>query len=178
MIASTQTNHPLAKHDMESPNAAALQLACNRLKSAGLRITQPRIAILEVLIKRSLPATIEQIHAELANSACDLVTVYRCLAAFEELGLVRRCFFHNGTSLYQIALDDTPSYHVVDKATNAVAGLDADLALEVREAMQQIEQKLVARGYTNVSHMVEFFGRSPKHPIDRVQQGVPMSEIR
>ena len=178
MIASTQTNHPLATQNADSPNAAALQLACNRLKSAGLRITQPRIAILEVLIKRSLPATIEQIHAELSNAACDLVTVYRCLAAFEELGLVRRCFFHNGTSLYQIALDDSPSYHVVDKANNSVAGLDSDLALEVREAMQQIEQKLIARGYTNVSHMVEFFGRSPKHPIDRVQQGVPMSEIR
>ena len=178
MIASTQTNHPLANADTESPHAAALRMACNRLKSAGLRITQPRIAILEALIKRPLPASIEQIHAELKGSSCDLVTAYRCLAAFEELGLVRRCFFHNGTSLYQIALDDTPSYHVVDKATNSVTELDSDLALELREAMQRIEQKLVARGYTNVSHMVEFFGRAPKHPIDRVQSGSLMAEIR
>ena len=101
MIASTQTNHPLPTNNDDSPTRAALQIACNRLKTAGLRITQPRIAILEALIKRSLPATIEQIHAELASASCDLVTVYRCLAAFEELGLVRRCFFHNGTSLYQ-----------------------------------------------------------------------------
>ena len=178
MIASTHTNHPLPTNRDESPTAAALQVACNRLKSAGLRITQPRIAILEALIKRSLPASIEQIHAELANTACDLVTVYRCLAAFEELGLVRRCFFHNGTSLYQIALDDAPSYHVVDKSSNSVVELDADLAVELRDAMQEIEKKLIARGYTNVSHMVEFFARAPKHPIDRVQSGALMAEIR
>ncbi|MCF3651808.1 Fur family transcriptional regulator [Synoicihabitans lomoniglobus] len=178
MIASTQTNHPLPQLNDESPTAAALQIACNRLKSAGLRITQPRIAILEALIKRALPASIEQIHAELSNTACDLVTVYRCLAAFEELGLVRRCFFHNGTSLYQIALDDAPAYHVVDKASNAVGELDSDLAIELSEAMQEIEKKLIARGYTNVSHMVEFFARAPKHPIDRVQHGSVMAEIR
>lgn len=178
MISSTQTNHPIASQHAESPTAAALQVACNRLKAAGLRITQPRIAILEALIKRSLPASIEQIHAELSSTACDLVTVYRCLAAFEELGLVRRCFFHNGTSLYQIALDDAPAYHVVDKTGNTVSELDPELALELREAMHQIERKLVARGFTNVSHMVEFFGRAPKHPIDRVQQGAMMAEIR
>ncbi len=178
MISSTQTNHPLPVRDSETPAGAALQVACNRLKAAGLRITQPRIAILEALIKRSLPASIEQIHAELANTACDLVTVYRCLAAFEELGLVRRCFFHNGTSLYQIALDDAPAYHVVDKTSNSVSELDPDLAIELSEALQAIEKKLVARGHTNVSHMVEFFGRAPKHPIDRVQNGAVMAEIR
>ena len=156
----------------------ALQIACNRLKSAGLRITQPRIAILEALVKRSLPASIEQLHAELSNSSCDLVTVYRCLAAFEELGLVRRCYFHNGTSLYQISLDDTPSYHVIDKAANSVAELDPDLAMELREDMQEIERKLIARGFTNVSHMVELFGRAPKHPIDRVQNNAMMADIR
>ena len=178
MIASTQTNHPLPTNNDDSPTRAALQIACNRLKTAGLRITQPRIAILEALIKRSLPATIEQIHAELASASCDLVTVYRCLAAFEELGLVRRCFFHNGTSLYQIALDDAPAYHVVDKANNTVGELDSDLGVELREAMNEIERKLVARGYTNVSHMIEFFARAPKHPIDRVKSGSVMAEIR
>lgn len=178
MISATQTNHPIGDMDPESPSAAALQLACNRLKSAGLRITQPRIAILDTLIKRSLPASIEQIHAELADTVCDLVTVYRCLAAFEELGLVRRCFFHNGASLYQIALDDSPAYHIVDKTSNSVRELDPELAQELGDAMRKIEQKLVAHGYTDVSHLVEFFARAPKHPIDRVQNGALMAEIR
>ena len=78
--------HPLAsiKQAGAKPQAS-IDIACSRLKAAGLRITQPRVAILEALIKRAQPASIEQIHNDLANSACDLVTVYRCLAAFQEV---------------------------------------------------------------------------------------------
>ncbi len=162
MIASTQTNHPLAAvSPAKSP--ASIDVACARLKSAGLRITQPRVAILEALLKRTAPASIEQIHNDLANSACDLVTVYRCLAAFQEVGLVRLCYFHNGTSLYQIALDgDAAPYHIVSKDSNDVAELDAESSAELRAVVKNIEEKLKARGYTDVSHLVEFFAQKPK----------------
>ncbi len=162
MIASTQTNHPLAAvSPAKSP--ASIDVACARLKSAGLRITQPRVAILEALLKRTAPASIEQIHNDLANSACDLVTVYRCLAAFQEVGLVRLCYFHNGTSLYQIALDgDAAPYHIVSKDSNEVAELDAESSAELRAVVKNIEEKLKALGYTDVSHLVEFFAQKPK----------------
>ncbi len=162
MIASTQTNHPLAAvSPAKSP--ASIDVACARLKSAGLRITQPRVAILEALLKRTAPASIEQIHNDLASTACDLVTVYRCLAAFQEVGLVRLCYFHNGTSLYQIALDgDAAPYHIVSKDSNEVAELDAESSAELRAVVKNIEEKLRARGYTDVSHLVEFFAQKPK----------------
>lgn len=161
MIASTQTNHPLASVKNTSPQAA-IDAACARLKSAGLRITQPRVAILQALIKRSAPASIEQIHGDLSDSACDLVTVYRCLAAFQEVGLVRLCYFHNGTSLYQINLDNESPYHIVSKDTNEVEELDPENSAELRALMNRIEEKLKARGYTEVSHLVEFFAQKPK----------------
>ena len=167
MIASTQTNHPLPASVMAPKGTPPLQQACARLKAAGLRITQPRIAILEALIRHSLPASLEQLHADLAAasaSSCDLVTVYRCLAAFEELGLVRRCFFLNGTSLYQLSLNDAPAYHVVDKAENTVTPLDEDLAEELQQILRRIEEKLAARGFTQVSHMIEFFGHKSNEP--------------
>lgn len=178
MIASTHTNHPLSAAVMQRTNATLLQQACGRLKAAGLRITQPRIAILEALMKRSLPVSIDQLHADLAGSAassCDLVTVYRCLAAFEELGLVRRCFFHNGTSLYQLNVDDAPAYHVIDKSKNTVMPLDADLADDLRAALRSVEEKLQTRGFTNVSHLVEFFGhaQSPGQ-VDRTRSTAAM----
>jgi Fur family transcriptional regulator, ferric uptake regulator len=162
MIASTQTNHPLASvSGAKSP--ASIDVACARLKSAGLRITQPRVAILEALLKRTAPASIEQIHGDLANSACDLVTVYRCLAAFQEVGLVRLCYFHNGTSLYQIALDgDSAPYHIVSKDTNEVSELDPESTAELRAVVKRIEETLKSRGYTDVSHLVEFFAQKPK----------------
>jgi Fur family transcriptional regulator, ferric uptake regulator len=165
MIASTQTNHPLASVKAGTKPQAAIDVACARLKSAGLRITQPRVAILEALIKRSAPASIEQIHGDLADAACDLVTVYRCLAAFQEVGLVRLCYFHNGTSLYQIALDgEAAPYHIVSKDSNDVEELDAESSAELRAVIKRIEETLKARGYTDVSHLVEFFAQKPKVP--------------
>ncbi|CAM2906960.1 Fur family transcriptional regulator [Rariglobus hedericola] len=158
MISSTQTNHPLNSFASSSQSVgSALEHACSRLKSAGLRITQPRIAILTALINRTEPATIEQIHLDLKDSACDLVTVYRCLAAFEDLGLVRRCFFHNGTSLYQIQLSDEPVYHVVSKEGSILETLPAELAKELSAVIVKIEADLKARGYADVTNMAAFF---------------------
>ncbi|MDB6094763.1 MAG: ferric uptake regulator, Fur family [Verrucomicrobia bacterium] len=162
MIASTQTNHPLVGAKSAGSPQSPISIACTQLKRAGLRITQPRIAIVTTLVKRGQPTSIEQIHADLAPGSCDLVTVYRCLAAFEEIGLVRRSFYHNGTSLYTINLGDSNNYHFVCKDTNQVEEIDSSTSAEVRRCVQQIEETLKSRGYTDVTHMVEFFGRSPQ----------------
>src|SRR3954467_12091643 len=102
MIASTQTNHPLAGEKLSrqgEAQATPINQAIARLRSAGLRVTQPRIAILEALIRFGQPASIEQTHGVRKRPACDLVTVYRCLSVFEGFGLVRRSFLPSGTSL-------------------------------------------------------------------------------
>ncbi len=162
MIASTQTNSPQADNSAAGKNQSPLNLACARLKAAGLRITQPRIAILTALIKRGQPTTIEQIHADLESGSCDLVTVYRCLSAFEDIGLVRRSFYHNGTSLYALSLGEVHPYHVICKETNQVQEIDPETTAELRRNVQQIEDLLKSRGYNNVTHVVEFFGLAPK----------------
>jgi Fur family ferric uptake transcriptional regulator len=162
MISSTQTNHPIIDSNNSSLSLEqSLEQACSRLKSAGLRITLPRIAILTTLFKQTQPVTIEHIHENLNNRSCDLVTVYRCLAAFEELNLVRRSYFHNGTSLYQIQLGTEPVYHIVGQGENSVTTLPADLTAELRAVIQKIETELVSRGYTSVSHMAQFFATAP-----------------
>lgn len=169
MISSTQTNHPLTNYSASSQTVGgALEQACSRLKSAGLRITQPRIAILNALINRTQPATIEQLHLDLKDSSCDLVTVYRCLAAFEELGLVRRCFFHNGTSLYQIQLNNDPVYHVVSKEGEVIETLSPALATELSAVITKIEAELKARGFNDVSHMAAFFAAASQPALAKV----------
>ena len=162
MVSSTQTNHPLAGLKAGARGPAAVELATAKLKSAGLRITQPRIAILAALNKCSAPTSIEQLHTELGSGTCDLVTVYRCMAAFEEIGLVRRAFFHNGTALYEINLGQPTRYHVVCKATDRVEELDAETSAELNRTLTEIEAKLHARGFTELGHIVEFFGVSPQ----------------
>jgi Fur family transcriptional regulator, ferric uptake regulator len=164
MIASTQTNHPLVGTKTDALGGQTpITIACASLKKAGLRITQPRIAILSALIQRSQPASIEQIHGDLAKDSCDLVTVYRCLAAFEAIGLVRRSFYHNGTSLYAINVGETNTgYHFVCKETDQVESIDAETTADLRRCVLQVEEVLKARGYTDVTHMVEFFGKAPQ----------------
>ena len=162
MIASTQTNHPLAgSNAANAPAPSPVEFATEKLKAAGLRITQPRLLLLAALSKRGQPATIEQLHAEVGAQNCDLVTVYRCMTAFEEIGLARRAFFHNGTALYEINLGEPPRYHVVCKTTNQVAELDRETSGELREAIEAVQKKLRAKGYGDVGHIVEFFGVAP-----------------
>jgi Fur family ferric uptake transcriptional regulator len=163
MLASIQTNPPSNKPKSSGSMAQTpINLACARLKAAGLRITQPRVSILSVLIKRGEPTSIEQIHDSMTQGACDLVTVYRCLSAFENIGLVRRSFFHNGTCLYTIAFGEKNPYYVISKDTNRVHEIDEGTTAELRRAVGEIEDILRSRGYKEVVHVVEFFALAPK----------------
>ncbi len=171
MIASTQTNHPLNSGGETLDPHARVEAACARLREAGLRITQPRIAILGVLIARGQPVSIEQIHNELRNRSCDLVTVYRCLAAFEEIGLVRRSFFHNGTSLYQLSDRKEAVYHVVLKDGSEIRPLDTATSERLAVALKEVEDLLKGQGFTDVSHVLEFFAKTPGASAERARAG-------
>jgi Fur family ferric uptake transcriptional regulator len=163
MIASTQTNHPLTGNGSTGKKTpTALDLATTKLKSSGLRITEPRKAILAALISRGQPTSIEVLHNDVGADNCDLVTVYRCMAAFEEIGLVRRAFFHNGTALYAISLGQPARYHVVCKATDKVVELDPETSEELRRTIERVQDNLRSRGYAEVGHIVEFFGVAPQ----------------
>lgn len=154
MIAATQSNHPLAG-PTATPTPAPVEVAFARLREAGMRITKPRIALLEALARLPRPVPIEELHQQLDKAACDLVTVYRCLAAFEDIGLVRRSFLHNGTSLYELLPHGTPQhYHVVCKICSRTERVDYF-------PIDGAERMLRERGYANVTHLVEFFGICP-----------------
>jgi len=134
-------------HGEGDPVEEALEI----LRQNGLRITQPRRGILETLSRRHGPLPIEEIHRELESGLCDLATVYRCLAAFEKLAIVRRSHFHDGTSLYELNLGPDHHHHIVCKSCQKVESLDFCV-------VEGLERLVRDRGYSNVSHMLEFFG--------------------
>ena len=77
------------------------------LRKAGLKVTLPRLKILEILENdgmRHLSA--EDIYRELLDLGEDigLATVYRVLTQFEAAGLVKRHNFEGGHSVFE--LDD------------------------------------------------------------------------
>jgi Fur family transcriptional regulator, ferric uptake regulator len=180
MIASTQTNHPLAAYSQEkqvSNPQQARELICSRLKAAGLRSTQPRISIFNALTELKEPAPIEQIFRSIKNNSCDLVTVYRGLALFEELGLVQRSFSNNGTGLYELKREGAPSFFVSCKTTGRREVLDAEMASELQKTLQAVEAHLASRGYRKLSLRVDINGISPD-PNTREAAVVDASGVR
>lgn len=120
-----------------------------------MRITKPRLAIIGALHRHEGPISIERVHQEMGAGVCDLVTVYRCLAAFEEIGLVRRSYLHTGTCLYELTLDSARHHHIVCKVCSATERIDCF-------PVEGVERLLTERGYTQISHVVEFFGVCPR----------------
>jgi len=154
MIAATQSNHPLAAANTGNSADSALNEARARIRNAQMRITKPRVAIIESLLQHEGPISIERIHQDMGTGVCDLVTVYRCLAAFESLDMVRRSYLHNGTCLYELTLGKQRHYHIVCKT----CGQTERIGYFPVEGM---ERMLANRGYTEISHVVEFFGVCP-----------------
>ena len=155
MITATQSNHPLAAVATPAPVESALEEARTRIRRAGMRITQPRLAIIGSLHAHEGPISIERIHQEVGAGVCDLVTVYRCLGAFEEIGLVRRSYLHNGTCLYELTLAAARHYHIVCKACGTAERVES-------YPVESVERLLTERGYAQISHVVEFFGICPQ----------------
>ena len=154
MIAATQSNHPLASVSEQVVADSPLNEARARIRNAQMRITKPRIAIIESLLQHAGPVSIERIHQDIGTKVCDLVTVYRCLSAFENLGLVRRSYLHNGTCLYEVTLGNPRHYHIVCKTCGQTERVDYF-------SVEGMERMLQDRGYTQLSHVVEFFGVCP-----------------
>ncbi len=85
------------------------------LREAGLKVTSPRLKILEILEnsdKKHLSAEgIYQIlHAD--GSDIGLATVYRVLAQFEQASLITRHNFEGNTSVYEMKEEDHQDHMV------------------------------------------------------------------
>lgn len=81
----------------------------NELRKAGLKVTAPRMKILEILgtvTPRHLSA--EDIYKYLLESGEDigLATVYRVLTQFEAAGLVTRHHFEGTTAVFELNQGD------------------------------------------------------------------------
>ena len=134
-----------------SPCCAQLESAIGTLRAHGQRITEPRRAILGILTHEHGPFTAEELHGRLKNGECDLVTVYRVIAAFEELNLVRRCDFGDGAYRYEFNTGEHHHHHIICRKCGSVEVLD----LCVVESLERLARQ---KGYANVTHTLEIFG--------------------
>ena len=72
--------------------------AIDRLKAGGGRIVKKREVLLGALLTFDRPASAEEIRERADLNESDLVTVYRNLEAFENIGMLQRVLLKMSTS--------------------------------------------------------------------------------
>ena len=118
------------------------------LRKAGLKITLPRLKILEILeATRARHMSAEDIYKNLLQSGEDigLATVYRVLTQFEGAGLVTRQNFEGGHSVFE--LDDGDHHdHMVCVETG-------DVIEFVSEEIERLQHEIADKyGYELLDH--------------------------
>jgi len=120
----------------------------SELRKAGLKVTLPRVKILQML------DSTEQALME-AGEDVGLATVYRVLTQFEAAGLVVRHNFDGGHAVFELA-DGGHHDHMVNVETSEVIEfMDAEIEKRQREIVAE-------HGYELVDHNLVLYVRKKK----------------
>jgi Fur family transcriptional regulator, ferric uptake regulator len=125
------------------------------LRKAGLKVTLPRLKILEILESgKTRHLSAETIYRTLLESNEDigLATVYRVLTQFEAAGLVTRHHFEDGMAVFEL---NQGSHH------DHIVCLDCGRVEEFVDAGIEDRQTAVAErlGYAIQDHSLILYGR-------------------
>lgn len=124
------------------------------LKQVGLKITQPRMKILELLeTTQKRHVTAEDVYKMLIaqDSEIGLATVYRVLTQFESAGLVTRHHFEGGQSVFELAQEEHHD-HMVCLQTGKI--------IEFYDEVIEQRQKEIAKkhGFNITDHTLILYG--------------------
>ena len=122
------------------------------LKKAGLKVTLPRLRILELLEEDKAHLSAEDIYRKLidAGEEVGLATVYRVLTQFEQAGICIRHNFEEGHAVYEL----TPSDH-----HDHMVCLDTGDVIEFTDDLIEERQKILATelGYEIIDHSMVLY---------------------
>ena len=128
-----------------------------RLRRKSRKVTGPRQALLELLRKQPHPMSSKEMFDALPKDLCDPATVYRSLRLLEQMGMVKRFDFGDGTARFELLEegDDGHHHHLVCTRCAEIIELDEC-------SMTESEERIAARnGFKSVTHKLEFFGICP-----------------
>jgi len=121
------------------------------LKGAGLKVTLPRLKVLEILEEsKEHHHTAEDVYKILLNAGEEvgLATVYRVLTQFEASGLVNRHHFEGGQAVFELAREGHHDHMVSTKTGKVVEFYDA--AIEKRQVAIAKEHGFKLTGHTMI----------------------------
>lgn len=129
------------------------------IKNAGLKVTLPRVKILEMLENKrdsNRHLTAEEVYKILLKEGEDigLATVYRVLTQFEAAGLVKRHHFEGGNSVFEL---NRGGHH------DHILCVKCGRVGEFKDEIIENRQKEIARqlDYTLTDHCLYLYGFCP-----------------
>ena len=127
------------------------------LKDAGLKITAPRLKILQLLESTSVRhVSAEDVYKLLLENGEEigLATVYRVLTQFEDAGLVARHHFEGGHSVFELSPDQHHDHIVCVKCVKVEEFNDVEI---------ERRQKMIAEtlGFELTDHDLNMYGLCP-----------------
>ena len=132
------------------------------LKKAGLKVTLPRLKILEILKEpKNQHISAEDVYKILLEQGEDigLATVYRVLNQFDDAGILDRHHFEGGKSVFEIS-DKNHHDHLVC--------LDCCKVIEFEDDVIETRQSEIAQshGIKLTNHSLYLYGRCVKEKCD------------
>jgi Fur family ferric uptake transcriptional regulator len=124
------------------------------LRSAGVRITQQRLVLLNELAGADDHPDATELHkrARDAGSNVSLATVYRTLSVLEKEGIVQKHSFEGGGARFETT-DEPHHDHIVDLDTGTIIEFQSD-------KIEELQRKIAAEmGYDIVHHRLELYCR-------------------
>ncbi|MDH3533116.1 MAG: ferric iron uptake transcriptional regulator [Gammaproteobacteria bacterium] len=127
----------------------------HELRKAGLKVTLPRLKILEIFEGSNLRhLSAEDIYKELLDAGEDigLATVYRVLTQFEGAGLVTRHNFEGGHSVFEL---DDGEHH-----DHMVCVESGDVVEFFNEEIERLQREMARQhGYELLEHNLVLYVR-------------------
>jgi Fur family ferric uptake transcriptional regulator len=128
------------------------------LRDAGLKVTSPRLKVLEILeTSKDRHLSAEGIYRLLLehDEELGLATVYRVLTQFEQAGLVSRHNFEGGTAVFELT-DGSHHDHMVCLETG-------DVIEFCDERIEQLQKDIAAKhGYDLEDHSLVLYVKPKK----------------
>ncbi len=117
------------------------------LRKAGLKVTLPRMKILEILEReqsRGRHLSAEDVYKILLDEGekIGLATVYRVLTQFEAAGLVRRHHFEGGNSVFELNRGGHHDHIVCLKCGRIDEFTDEEIEIRQRQIARQLDYQL------------------------------------
>ncbi len=128
------------------------------IKNAGLKVTLPRLQVLEFFENRiGEHFTADDVFTQirLTSSEIGLATIYRVLNQFESAGLIIKHQFDNGQSVYEL---DTGEHHdhMVDLETGDVIEF---FDKKIEDLQEELAEK---HGYDLIDHNMVLYVKKKK----------------